>query len=135
MNRRPPRSTRPDTRFPYATLFRSALTFPDDALGGPCAQHTASELPNGNILIFDNGSADATRDMCVDPQDRANGTQRRASTRITEYALDEERGAASLISSYDEGGFALFAGGVVQSSEERRGGKECVSTFRSRWSA
>src|SRR3546814_11738255 len=99
MNRRPPRSTRPDTRFPYATLFRSALTFPDDALGGPCAQHTASELPNGNILIFDNGSADATRDMCVDPQDRANGTQRRASTRITEYALDEERGAASLISS------------------------------------
>src|SRR3546814_6145084 len=52
--------------------------------------------------------------MCVDPQDRANGTQRRASTRITEYALDEERGAASLISSYDEGGFALFAGGVVQ---------------------
>ncbi|HEY9563657.1 MAG TPA: aryl-sulfate sulfotransferase, partial [Nocardioides sp.] len=92
----------------------SDFTFPDDALGGPCAQHTASELPNGNILIFDNGSADATRDMCVDPQDRANGTQRRASTRITEYALDEERGAASLISSYDEGGFALFAGGVVQ---------------------
>src|SRR3546814_17981417 len=31
MHRRPPRPTRPDTLFPYTTLFRSARTAPDHA--------------------------------------------------------------------------------------------------------
>src|SRR3546814_2888106 len=37
MIRRPPRSTRSDTLFPYTTLFRSACRLVDDNLaGGPC---------------------------------------------------------------------------------------------------
>src|SRR3546814_9437256 len=40
MIRRPPRSTRPDTLFPYTTLFRSVFRVrslpPDDAGCGPC---------------------------------------------------------------------------------------------------
>src|SRR3546814_15530913 len=32
MNRRPPRSTRTDTLFPYTTLFRSSLDFVSDTL-------------------------------------------------------------------------------------------------------
>src|SRR3546814_4427954 len=35
MCRRPPRSTRTDTRFPYTTLFRSACRRVDAASGGP----------------------------------------------------------------------------------------------------
>src|SRR3546814_2651864 len=34
MRRRPPRSTRTDTLFPYTTLFRSEQLDPDDALEG-----------------------------------------------------------------------------------------------------
>src|SRR3546814_3695900 len=34
MIRRPPRSTRTDTLFPYTTLFRSATDRPRDGLGG-----------------------------------------------------------------------------------------------------
>ncbi len=36
----------------------SDFTFPNDPYGGPCAQHTASMLPNGHVVIFDNGSDD-----------------------------------------------------------------------------
>src|SRR3546814_1131907 len=43
MRRRPPRSTRTDTRFPYTTLFRSVgITEADivfDQLGAVCGQH------------------------------------------------------------------------------------------------
>src|SRR3546814_9234721 len=43
MIRRPPRSTRTDTRFPYTTLFRSALR-------GAAEQDRRSEAPmNGNL--------------------------------------------------------------------------------------
>src|SRR3546814_18493966 len=34
MIRRPPRSTRTDTLFPYTTLFRSGIVHPDDFEGG-----------------------------------------------------------------------------------------------------
>ena len=33
----------------------SDFTFSDDPQGGPCAQHTARELANGDIQIWDNG--------------------------------------------------------------------------------
>ena len=36
----------------------SDFEFVDDPFGGPCAQHTANELANGHILLFDNGSDD-----------------------------------------------------------------------------
>src|SRR3546814_3704722 len=42
MIRRPPRATRTDTRFPYTTLFRSALPV---ALGGDIAAYLASGGP------------------------------------------------------------------------------------------
>src|SRR3546814_3880097 len=36
MIRRPPRSTRTDTLFPYTTLFRSCIELPDALLAQPC---------------------------------------------------------------------------------------------------
>src|SRR3546814_2266549 len=44
MIRRPPRSTRTDTRFPYTTLFRSALTRSD--------RLAAITSPRGNLVVI-----------------------------------------------------------------------------------
>src|SRR3546814_17166505 len=43
MIRRPPRSTRTDTLFPYTTLFRSALTRPLRDLGSAPAWHPLAD--------------------------------------------------------------------------------------------
>ena len=56
---------------------RNDFDFVDDPYGGPCAQHAAQVLPNGHLMIFDNGSrrddggpiASQTADMCPDPDD------------------------------------------------------------------
>src|SRR3546814_11211591 len=79
MIRRPPRSTRTDTLFPYTTLFRS-----NDAL---------TELEAGPAAVF---SSDGER----------NGVFH------------------GFLKRWDK----------AWRSEERRVGKECVSTCRSRWS-
>ena len=76
----------------------SDFTFVDDPYpGGPCAQHTASELPNGHILIFDNGSASMFHSFCIDPADPWGATLDRPFTRVTEYALDVGNGTATLV--------------------------------------
>src|SRR3546814_1030405 len=49
MVRRPPRSTRTDTLFPYTTLFRSRRTAPACALFGFLAARTA---PAGGRMLF-----------------------------------------------------------------------------------
>src|SRR3546814_12117079 len=86
MIRRPPRSTRTDTLFPYTTLFRS---------GRVIASGTPDEI-RGNPAVREAYLGQA------------------APTGATETEAETEE--------------------VVQRSEERRVGKECVSTCRSRWS-
>lgn len=105
---------------------KSDFAFPDDEHAGPCAQHTASELPNGNILIFDNGGGDlgaSAPSLCVNPEAPGDPERRinRVFTRITEYALDEQTMTATLVSPYGSDDpddadhrFAYFAGGVAQ---------------------
>jgi hypothetical protein len=73
----------------------------DDPLGGPCGQHTASRLPNGNLLVFDNGV-----DCAPDGHDRS-------SSRVAEYSLDEANRTAELVWSRDLGIFG-FATGSAQ---------------------
>ncbi|HEX4189636.1 MAG TPA: aryl-sulfate sulfotransferase [Marmoricola sp.] len=86
----------------------SSFSFVDDPLGGPCAQHAASELPNGHILVFDNG----TSGLCPDPADRASGAGiARGTTRVAEYALDTVAHTATLVWSYaPPSTYASFAG-------------------------
>src|SRR3546814_18422715 len=85
MIRRPPRSTRTDTLFPYTTLFRSLA---------------------GELLGF-NGAVSSTFDIVI------------------------QLGAIlAVIVLYWRRFWHVAAG----RSEERRVGKECVSTCRSRWS-
>src|SRR3546814_17252032 len=92
MIRRPPRSTRTDTLFPYTTLFRSleCVRYPwkngairNSVEENAVNQHTKGKGPLAGIRVVDLTS------MVMGPYSR---------------------------------------------SEERRVGKECVSTCRSRWS-
>lgn len=78
--------------------------------GGPCAQHTASELPNGNIVVFDNGAWNLDP-LCIDPADPWGAPVARTPTRVTEWALDETTGAATMVRNYQrDGHYAIFAG-------------------------
>jgi len=89
----------------------SDFTFPDGDLG-PCAQHTARMLPDGNVLMFDNGSwTFNSQNLCVDPADPDGPSVARTSTRVVEFALDEVTGSAVPVRSFSPPGwFALFAG-------------------------
>src|SRR3546814_16235525 len=103
MIRRPPRSTRTDTLFPYTTLFRSLALQQDGALAGrlEAGQHA---------------------------QQRGLAAARGAEQR-EELALEDVEGDV-----VDGDEVAETLGDADDRSEERRIGKECVSTCSSRWS-
>ena len=68
----------------------SDFSFVDDPFGGPCAQHTAAVLPNGHVLLFDDGSGGGFAPaLCVDQEDAGRrpahspAEPRRSSTRST----------------------------------------------------
>ena len=93
---------------------RSDFSFDIDAdpsfRGGPCAQHTATELADGHIMVYDDGSW-APGPMCIDPADPSGPTIARPQTRVTEYALDTYAHTAIQVWAYEvPGRFALFAG-------------------------
>lgn len=99
---------------------RSDFTFPDDPFGGPCAQHTARELANGDIQIWDNGSritATTPTPLCPDPANPGGARITRPSSRVAVYHLDESAGTASLVTQIPTGKFTEFAG-----SAQRLGG-------------
>src|SRR3546814_20500310 len=108
MIRRPPRSTRTDTLFPYTTLFRSA------DFGTAIA--TDGETRRGVV-----GLAGENMDNAAD---RIRTPQRRARAAHDFDALDLLGRQMREVEQPRAGG----------RSEERRVGKECVSTCRSRWS-
>src|SRR3546814_12908369 len=110
MNRRPPRSTRTDTLFPYTTLFRSkgevvGLLGPNGAGKTTCFYSIMGLVkPDAGRIMLD--GADIT-------------------------ALPMYR-RAILGLGYLPQATSIFRG--MTRSEERRVGKVCVSTCRSRWS-
>src|SRR3546814_15654971 len=97
MIRRPPRSTRTDTLFPYTTLFRSTL-YASNGFAGTYAlsRHSVSV----SVIAGEGTGMESDYDYAT-----------------AVYGADLENPAA-----------------VGARSEERRVGKECVSTCRSRWS-
>src|SRR3546814_18923088 len=106
MIRRPPRSTRTDTLFPYTTLFRS-----DVAVIGrvePAAKNVLKRL-----LVPVKPAADHA----------GLGAEQRFH-----HAADRAEKAAK------DRYFRQQATAGQDRSEERRVGKECVSTCRTRWS-
>src|SRR3546814_1386606 len=53
MIRRPPRSTRTDTLFPYTTLFRSTYNVPDDGLAEVSINNRKHAKLNANAVMHD----------------------------------------------------------------------------------
>src|SRR3546814_18641898 len=107
MIRRPPRSTRSDTLFPYTTLFRSRLPRAEARRGA------AANIGRWKAVIVD----DAVRSGA-----RRGGDQRR------------ERDHIALRVAELKPPDCIGLGPRVGRSEERRVGKECVRTCISRWS-
>src|SRR3546814_15826433 len=128
MIRRPPRSTRTDTLFPSTTLFRS------ESQG--CEHQEEIILRDAEFDMLSNAIAGPF----------LSGRDFRAREDILEFAATKQ---PSLIHERTEIGryrhvrrssnnpvrhrIAGFSE-IQQRSEERRVGKECVSTCRSRWS-
>src|SRR3546814_14660589 len=106
MLRRPPRSTRTDTLFPYPTLFRSIVNVYNLIMSIPTSTRTTPRPVRKK--------AEAT----VDPR------------QLRQRALADVRRELVLAAARS----AFFELGMEKRSEERRVGKACVSTCRSRWS-
>lgn len=81
---------------------------------GPCAQHSASILPNGNVLLFDNGSSTFFgHPLCVDQQDPQRRSVERPTSRVVELAL--AGGTATPVRTYgDTSRFAWFMGSAAR---------------------
>src|SRR3546814_17179785 len=113
MIRRPPRSTRTDTLFPYTTLFRSLEISEQQRLAN---WFEAMELGYGDRVSIDDPMASkATRDAVAQLAGR--------------HGILVEEGAP-----VTSGHIAPGQARIVLRSDERRLGKECVSTFTSRCS-
>src|SRR3546814_19275570 len=118
MIRRPPRSTRTDTLFPYTTLFRSSdYTAAEPLMAIPVATPKA--------LLADKGydgdrfrESLLTRGILPIIPPRSN----RKVPEHPEYRRYKDRNRVERMS-----------GKLTQGSEERRGGKECGSTGSTRW--
>src|SRR3546814_21120913 len=121
MIRRPPRSTRTDTLFPYTTLFRS----PGQKVSA--VESLSLTIPAGEIVAF------------VGPSGCGKTTSLKMINRLIEptsgtILLDGEDIRKESATSLRRKNGYVIQGGSLFRSEERRVGKECVSTCRSRWS-
>src|SRR3546814_17257521 len=123
MLRRPPRSTRTDTLFPYTTLFRSHVLFRIEAVGRLAADHVDAAL----VELEPHGA----RHLFLTVIDR--GLEHLAFGREPEAVIDQF-GIADRQFVLEVGGSALERQ-LRDRSEERRAGKECVSTCSARLSS
>src|SRR3546814_21019725 len=120
MIRRPPRSTRTDTLFPYTTLFRSKQIRGSLAGDGLADNHRARRYV-------------AKYTICPAI---AHGLEKHIGSIEVGKMADLVLWQPSLFGVRPA---VVFKGGAVATaalgrSEERRVGKECVRTCRSRWS-
>src|SRR3546814_18279936 len=114
--RRPPRSTRTDTLFPYTTLFRSP--FGQDL----AVLHDGEAVARGQALLQAVG---LVREVLEGPRGAADFQAGRA---VATLHLSQQDAAGRHAQR------CVRRPGIWCRSEERRVGKECVSTCRSRWS-
>src|SRR3546814_19201244 len=116
MRRRPPRSTRTDTLFPYTTLFRSRGDVIADAHNPP---EVADQFA-AHLLWLDTQALLPGRLYWLKIGTRTVGAQVTEIKHKIDVNTQEELAAKHLE--------------LNERSEERRVGKECVSTCRSRGS-
>src|SRR3546814_19680383 len=126
MIRRPPRSTRTDTLFPYTTLFRS--------IGG------YGQLQYKNLIqrySFNTGKWD-TLDLhgdFISPRYLFSVSEPRNGISYLVGGYGSTTGDQMLYPEYYQDLYRINWNNLpAERSEERRVGKECVSTCRFRWS-
>src|SRR3546814_17235569 len=123
MNRRPPRSTRTDTLFPYTTLFRSTINATANA--SPCDD--PADL--WRCRVCRQAQAHQARDI----SDRDGASDAVVGVAGADRAGVSQGGPRSATVSAGNDAAHPPDAALVR-SEERRVGKECVSTCRYRWS-
>src|SRR3546814_10992098 len=118
MIRRPPRATRTDTLFPYTTLFRSRVFVSGLCYGGKAVYSRAGMVGKRATAAFSLGG----REYMFGP-DGLHGPL------VDGFMRSFFQGSLGYV------GFEVLAPFVAyHRSEERRVGKECVSTCTYRWS-
>src|SRR3546814_21103979 len=113
MIRRPPRSTRTDTLFPYTTLFRSQLVIHN-------AAYDVGFLRDECNLIDHIWPEYPIIDTLKEAAKKFPGARHSLDALCNRFGVDTSSRTKH--------------GALIDRSEERRVGKECVSTCRSRWS-
>src|SRR3546814_19179178 len=118
MIRRPPRSTRTDTLFPYTTLFRSKSDL---------------AAPRQSVPLDSRDKRFAGR--CFANSGKPARADVRALARACERLKIHPRAKCIARPGQNPQEYIVVAIELIKRrSEERRVGKECVSTCRSRWS-
>src|SRR3546814_14307681 len=120
MIRRPPRSTRTDTLFPYTTLFRSTSHFfkeQDPGHNAGIQIRSLCALLTSRMVGLGGLEPPASPLSGV----RSNHLSYRPNVSLPDGGASRDRTDDPLLAKQVR-------------SEERRVGKECVSTCRSRWS-
>src|SRR3546814_12991024 len=135
MIRRPPRSTRTDTLFPYTTLVRSTVP---RILASAMAALTLPLLGSMAVAALLTPLVPALRD-----EEKRAAAEKAEVNRYKANCLDpaaiedlNHMPPTTLLTPIDLGAPLVFwtrHSLVATSSEERRVGQECVSTCRSRW--
>src|SRR3546814_16400550 len=123
MIRRPPRATRTYTLFPYTTLFRSAHAKCESA-EHEAAVDLGSRWQAHSVAQDRLGSLGRTRKHQRADHYRTAHHERKRRVPISGQVQEAEHLPRIAHARQDES----------KRSEERRVGKECVSTCRSRWS-
>src|SRR3546814_14606412 len=130
MIRRPPRSTRTDTLFPYTTLFRSVPHAGRQDRRGCGAPHDR----RGRLSEERGYHAGGAEGVDGYP-DRARQPEGTAGLRQVRRARLCEEGVGAAALTHLRTGGSVSRRSVPIRSEERRGGTGGVSTCRYRWSA
>src|SRR3546814_16206738 len=113
MIRRPPRSTRTDTLFPYTTLFRSVPNQVD--------------LGIFSVMWSEHCSYKSSKKWLKTLPTKADWVIQGPGENAGVIDIGDGQAAILKMESHNHPSF-------IERSEERRVGKECVSKCRSRWS-